>query len=97
MIFEKLFGLFKKAKNKSSDNTTKKVISIICDQLQIDEDAVSVLSNIREDLHADSLDMVEIAWAIHEKLGAEISDDELKEIKTVGDLAFYTIANAKRI
>ena len=42
-----------------------------------------------EDLDVDSLSMVEIALAAEERFGVEIPDDELANLKTVGDAVSY--------
>ncbi|MGZ4602819.1 MAG: acyl carrier protein [Kineosporiaceae bacterium] len=46
-----------------------------------------------EDLDVDSLSMVEIATAVEDKFGVAIPDDELGNIKTVGDAINYIEAN----
>jgi acyl carrier protein len=46
-----------------------------------------------EDLDVDSLSMVEIATAVEDKFGVAIPDDELGNIKTVGDAMNYIEAN----
>ena len=42
-----------------------------------------------EDLDVDSLSMVEIALAAEERFGVKIPDDELANLKTVGDAVSY--------
>ncbi|NOZ48724.1 MAG: acyl carrier protein [Chloroflexi bacterium] len=62
-----------------------KVIEIIVDQLGVDESEVTVESRFREDLEADSLDLVELMMAFEEAFGGEISDDDAQRISTVGE------------
>lgn len=71
----------------------EKVRSIIREHTKIDEDAVSLSSNIREDLYADSLDVVDIVMIIQDEFGVEIPDDALMRIITVGDLVAYIDAH----
>jgi len=62
-----------------------KVIEIIVDQLGVDESEVTIESRFREDLEADSLDLVELMMAFEEAFGGEISDDDAQRISTVGE------------
>ena len=47
-----------------------------------------------DDLDVDSLSMVEVAMAAEEKFGVKIPDDELPNLKTVGDAVRYIESNA---
>ena len=62
---------------------------IIVELLGVDSDKVSMESNFRDDLEADSLDLVELIMAFEEEFGAEISDDEAQKITTVGEAVVY--------
>ena len=66
-----------------------KVKSLIIEQLGVDEDKVTLEANFREDLEADSLDLVELIMAFEEEFGGEISDEEAQEITTVGQAVGY--------
>ena len=46
-------------------------------------------ANFREDLEADSLDLVELIMAFEEEFGGEISDEEAQKITIVGDVVTY--------
>ncbi len=62
----------------------ERVIEIIVDQLGVDASDVTMASRFREDLEADSLDLVELMMAFEEEFGGEISDEEAMSIETVG-------------
>ena len=64
----------------------EEVKAIIVDTLNCEEDKVTLEANIFDDLGADSLDTMEINLALEEKLGKTISDEQMAEIKTVGDI-----------
>ncbi len=66
-----------------------KVKEIIVEQLGVDEDKVTMDARFREDLEADSLDLVELIMAFEDEFGGEISDDEAQQIKTVGQAVGY--------
>jgi len=63
--------------------------AIIVDVLGVDPDEVTLEANFREDLEADSLDLVELIMAFEDKFGGEISDDEAQQITTVGEAVAY--------
>ena len=65
------------------------VVSIICEQFDLEEKDVSMETGVTEDLGADSLDLVEVLSAIEDELDVEIPDEVLENMKTVGDLVKY--------
>ncbi|MDP9071694.1 MAG: acyl carrier protein [Actinomycetota bacterium] len=52
--------------------------------LGVEPDAVVEEASFKDDLDADSLDLVELVMALEERLDITIPEDELGEIKTVG-------------
>lgn len=66
-----------------------KIKDIIVEQLDVEEDAVTMEASITEDLGADSLDVVDLVMSIEESFGVEIPDEEVENIKTVGDIVKY--------
>jgi acyl carrier protein len=73
----------------SKEEVLGKVKAIIVDQLGVDEDKVTTAASFRDDLEADSLDLVELIMAFEEEFGGEISDDEAQKITTVGEAVSY--------
>ncbi|HET8991230.1 MAG TPA: acyl carrier protein [Acidimicrobiales bacterium] len=53
--------------------------------LAVDPSQVTPEASFGDDLGADSLDLVELVMALEETFGIEVAEDELKEIKTVGE------------
>lgn len=72
----------------------EKVRDIIVDTLSCDADKVTMEASLADDLGADSLDAVELNMALEDNLGFAISDEELANMKTVGDIVNYLEANA---
>jgi acyl carrier protein len=73
----------------ANNSTFERVRTIIIDQLGVETDAVTMEANFRDDLDADSLDLVELIMAFEEEFGGEITDDDAKTIITVGDAVNY--------
>ena len=64
----------------------EKVKNIIVDQLDVDEEKVTMNANIQDDLGADSLDIVDLVMSFEDEFDLEIPDDQVENIKTVGDV-----------
>lgn len=78
----------------TKDEVFEKVKGIIIEQLGADEDDITMAASFRDDLEADSLDLVELIMAFEEEFGGEISDEEAQKITTVGEAVNYLSANA---
>lgn len=70
-------------------DTFERTRDIIVELLGVDPDKVTMESNFREDLEADSLDLVELIMAFEEEFGGEVSDEEAQKITTVGEAVRY--------
>jgi acyl carrier protein len=73
------------------------VRSHLTEILEIDDDAVTLDSDFAEDLHADSLALIELVEAIEEDLGERtvgfsFDDEDLGDLKTVRDAVDYVVA-----
>lgn len=66
-----------------------RVKKIVVDLLGVDEGRVETASHFRDDLEADSLDLVELIMAFEEEFGGEITDDDAQKIETVGQAVTY--------
>ena len=66
-----------------------KVKEIIIDKLNVDEEKIVPEARFREDLKADSLDLVELIMAFEETFGGTISDEDAQKITTVGEAVVY--------
>lgn len=68
----------------------EKVKNLIADQLDVaDKDSITEASSITDDLGADSLDVVDLVMALEDEFSVEIPEDEVENIKTVGDIIKY--------
>ena len=73
--------------------TFEELKDIIVDTLSCDADKVTMEASLADDLQADSLDAVELNLAIEEACGVSIPDEELPNMKTVGDIFNYVTNN----
>ena len=69
--------------------TYDRVKGIIVELLGVDAEKVTPEARFREDLEADSLDLVELIMAFEEEFGGEISDEDAQTITTVGQAVEY--------
>jgi acyl carrier protein len=73
----------------SMSDVQERITTIIVDLLGVDENQVVPQARFREDLEADSLDLVELIMAFEEEFESEISDEEAQKITTVGEAIAY--------
>ncbi|MBE9523741.1 MAG: acyl carrier protein [Chloroflexi bacterium] len=76
-----------------SDEVLTKIKSIIVELLDVDENDIAPESRFREDLEADSLDLVELIMEFEEAFGSEISDEDAQKITTVGEAVAFIVAS----
>ena len=67
----------------------ERVTTIIVDRLGVDAEKVTLEASFKEDLNADSLDVVELIMELEDEFNLEISDEDAEKIATVGDAISY--------
>ena len=75
--------------------TFEELKNVIVETLSADADAITMEARLTEDLNADSLDAVELNMAIEEACGVSIPDEELPNMKTVGDIFNYVTSHSE--
>ena len=70
-------------------STDERVKNIVVDLLGVEPERVVATARFREDLEADSLDLVELIMAFEEEFGGEITDEDAQTITTVGEAVKY--------
>lgn len=67
----------------------EKVKEMIVEQLNLEGVTITLESNFKDDLGADSLDLFELVMAMEEEFNVEIPSEDLEKIATVGDVINY--------
>ena len=67
----------------------EKVKAILAEQFDVEEEKITVDTDLQEDLGADSLDVVDLLMSIEDEFEVEVPDEEIENIKTVGALVNY--------
>src|ERR1700709_494540 len=70
-------------------STEDRVQNIVVELLGVDKERVVPAARFREDLEADSLDLVELIMKFEEEFGGEITDDDAQKITSVGEAVSY--------
>ena len=73
-----------------------KMKELIHEQFAVDDSDITMETSFEEDLGADSVDLVELIMAMEEEFGiGEVAEEDLAELKTVGDCVNYLVNKAK--
>jgi acyl carrier protein len=72
-----------------SEDILNRVTKVTVEELGVKAEEVTVAASFTEDLGADSLDVVELVMAFEDEFGIEIPDEDVSEIKTIGDVVNY--------
>lgn len=72
-----------------SSSVFERLQKILAEQFEIDEDDITLNSDIVDDLGADSLDLVDLVMSIEDEFKIEVPDEAIEEIKTVDDAVKY--------
>ncbi|MCU0497240.1 MAG: acyl carrier protein [Anaerolineae bacterium] len=77
------------------DEIAERVKKIVVDVLGVESDKVTLDAHFRDDLEADSLDLVELIMEFEKGFGGEITDEDAQKIETVGQAIDYIKSKAK--
>jgi acyl carrier protein len=77
---------------QAKEDVVEAMKEVLASELNVDQEKVTVDARFKEDLDADSLELVEVVMALEEKFGIEIQDDEVAGLKTVGEAVDLVLA-----
>ena len=75
-------------------DTFERIRELLAEQLDIDEDNITMDSDILEDFEADSLDVVDMVMTLEDEFGVEVPDEQIENFHTVGDVVRYVEENS---
>ena len=75
-------------------DTFERIRELLAEQLDIDEDKITMDSDILEDFEADSLDIVDMVMTLEDEFGVEVPDEQIENFHTVGDVVRYVEENS---
>jgi len=70
-----------------------RICTLVADQLGVDVTEVTPEASIFDDLGADSLDVVELVLSLEDTFDIEVSDEEVEDMRTIGDIQQYVIGH----
>ena len=79
----------------TENSTFNRVRDIIVEQLGVDPTDVTMEADFRDDLEADSLDLVELIMEMEDRFEVKIPDEEAEKIGTVGQAVDYVLSHAE--
>ena len=80
----------------STQEILAKMQELISEQFAVDADEITMETSFEDDLGADSVDLVELIMAMEEEFDVgEVAEDDLAELKTVGDCVNYLAGKLK--
>ena len=71
----------------------EKICELLEDKFDVDAASMTMDTKIKEDLNADSLDVVELMMDLEENFGIKIEDEEAMQMSTIGDICKYIEAH----
>lgn len=77
----------------SEVNVYESVKQVIVERLGVDESKITKDTSFRDDLGADSLDVVELVMEMEDRFNIEVSDDDAEQLNTVGKVAEFIEKN----
>lgn len=67
----------------------EKICSLLAEKFDADESSLTAETSIKDDLNADSLDIVELMMDLEEECGISIPDEDAVKLSTIGDIVSY--------
>lgn len=73
----------------------EKIRAILAEQFEVDPEEITMETSIEDDLHADSLDVMDLLMSVEDEFNLDIPDEEVENLKTVGAVVEYIEQNSK--
>ncbi len=73
----------------------EEIVELLSEQLNVGKETLNKDTRFVEDLHSDSLDMVEMLISLEDKYDISVPDEDAKNLTTIGKLAEYVESKIK--
>lgn len=70
-----------------------KIKSVLMDEFEVEEEAISMEANLFTDLGLDSLDAIDLMVTLDKELGVEIKTEEMQDIRTIEDVCKFVLTS----
>lgn len=70
-----------------------KIKSVLMDEFEVEEDAISMQANLFTDLELDSLDAIDLMVTLDKELGIEIKTEEMQDLRTIEDVSNFVLSS----
>jgi acyl carrier protein len=77
----------------TQEEVYEKVKSVLMDEFEVEEDAVSMEANLFTDLELDSLDAIDLMVTLDKELGIEIKTEEMQDLRTIKDVCDFVLSS----
>ncbi len=77
----------------TQEEVYNKIKSVLMDEFEVKEDAVSMEANLFTDLDLDSLDAIDLMVTLDKELDIEIQTEEMKDLRTIEDVCNFVLAS----
>ena len=76
------------------EEVLERIRAHLSEELGIDASIIEEDSRFKDDLEADSLDLVELVVELEDRYGIRMAEDQAERVKTVGDAVDFVLAQA---
>jgi len=74
------------------DEVYSKIKSVLIDEFEVEEDAITIDANLFTDLELDSLDAIDLMVTLDKELGIEIKTEEMQDLRTIEDVCKFVLS-----
>jgi acyl carrier protein len=77
----------------TQEEVYNKVKTVLMDEFEVQEDDISMESNLFTDLELDSLDAIDLMVTLDKELGIEIKTEEMQDLRTIEDVCTFVLSS----
>ncbi|WP_295049334.1 acyl carrier protein [Sulfurimonas sp.] len=77
----------------TKEEVYSKIKSVLMDEFEVEEEAISMEANLFTDLELDSLDAIDLMVTLDKELGIEIKTEEMQDLRTIEDVCNFVLSS----